>query len=162
MNYSWQLFTLLSIVIGMRGIPQSLCAQESREVTNNTHFWTSINTTMRASDHWGAVADIHIRRTNFMSDPSFYFARVGGAYFLDTRFSVAAGYAHLWLAQETDAGRKFSNENRIYQQALWRARIERTTFLQRVRTEQRWQEVLSPESGEVVDCVVLVNEREEI
>ncbi len=124
-------------------------SQTERQVTTNTHFWTSVNTTIRASDKWGGVADIHIRRTNFVADPSFYFARVGGAYFLDSRFSFAAGYAHLWLAQDTEIGLKFADENRIYQQALWRAPIERVTFLQRVRTEQRWNEILSRETGEV-------------
>ena len=37
----------------------------------------------------------------------------------------------------------------MYQQALWRAKIARTTFLQRIRVEQRWQEVLNNQNGNV-------------
>ena len=148
----WHITCVLTLLVSF--LPAS--AQTQRDVNVNTHFWTSLNTTFRVTDKWGGVADVHIRRTNFISDPSFYFARVGGAYFLDSRFSFVAGYAHLWLAQETDIGLKFANDNRAYQQAQWRAQIERVTFLQRVRIEQRWNEILSSESGEV-DRIAFTN-----
>ena len=112
-------------------------------------FWTSINSTARISKRWGMIADIHIRRTNSISDPNFYFLRLGAAYWLNDQISFAGGTAALWRATETDSGREYALERRIYQQALWRAVIGKITFLQRVRVEQRWQEVLDTNSGSV-------------
>ena len=140
-------FVRLFGVFLLLGVCTLLQAQDQKEINEQHQFWTSINTTIRASNHWGGVADFHVRRNNFMADPSFWFLRFGGAYFLDRRFSFVAGYAHLWLATETNNGLEFQNENRLYQQALWRVDIERTTFLQRVRTEQRWQNVLDEEGN---------------
>ena len=127
----------------------------TRQVNHQSQFWTSINTTVRASRHFGVMGDFHIRTNNFISDPSFYFLRFGGVYFFDSRFSAAAGYAHLWLAKKVGNEFKFENENRIYQQVLWRARIGRTTFLQRIRNEQRWSEVLDENGG--VDRIRFTN-----
>ncbi len=128
--------------------PFVAAAQAEREVVDNDHFWWSINSTVRLFRRWGAVADVHIRRENFLQDPNFYFARVGAVYWLDNEFSLTAGYAHLWRANPTEAGLRYADENRIYQQVLWRRRLgQRATILGRIRMEQRWQEVLDPGSG---------------
>jgi hypothetical protein len=120
-----------------------------RVVYQNLHFWTSINSTLRFSNHWGMVADFHIRRENFIQDPNFWFLRVGGAWWFNDQFSFVAGGALLWLATDTDVGLRYALERRIYQQALWREVIGRTSFLQRIRIEQRWHEVLDKEDGSV-------------
>lgn len=126
----------------------AISQQETESQTfEQTQFWTSINSTARISKHWGMIADIHVRRNNFISDPNFYFLRLGGAYWLNDQISFAGGAAALWRVTETDLGREFALERRIYQQALWRAVIGKITFLQRVRIEQRWQEVLNTNSG---------------
>lgn len=124
-------------------------AQLEKNIEENAHFWTSVNSTSRLSDKWGLVGDFHIRRENFLKDPNFYFMRVGAAYWLDDQFSFAGGVAALWSATETDVGRKYALEKRIYQQALWRNTIRNVIFLQRVRLEQRWHEVLDNETGAV-------------
>lgn len=129
----------------------SLKAQNASEkyVDYEWMFWTSINSTFRLSDRWGAMADFHVRRKNFIKDPNFYFFRLGGVYWLDDKFSAAGGAAGLWLATETEAGLKYALEKRTYQQILWRNEIKRITFLQRIRVEQRWHEVLNRSTGEV-------------
>jgi hypothetical protein len=131
----------------------SVQAQEQQEVqkivNQKLQFWTSINSTLRFSDHWGMVADVHIRRDNFIQDPNFYFLRTGGAWWFNDQFSFVLGIAALWLATETDVGIKYALERRIYQQALWRTVIGRTTFLQRIRIEQRWHQVLNTDDGSV-------------
>jgi len=121
-----------------------------KDVTDQMQFWTSINTTFRLTDRWGVMGDFHIRRNNFVKDPSFYFLRTGGVYWLDDKFSLAGGGALLWLATDTEnAGNEFALEKRIYQQILWRNAIRRIVFLQRIRTEQRWHQVLDYQSGDV-------------
>lgn len=120
-----------------------------REVNEQVQFWTSINSTTRLSNRWGFVADAHIRRNHFIKNSNFYFARTGAVFWLDDQFSLVAGIAGLWLATPTDVGIKYSLERRIYQQALWRAPIQKMTFLQRIRVEQRWRDVINVETGEV-------------
>ena len=124
-------------------------ASTEKSINHQLQFWTSLNSTVRISDHWGIIADAHIRRNQFLVDPSFYFLRFGAAYWINDQFSFAGGAAALWLATSTEAGTQFAIERRLYQQALWRAKISRTIFLQRIRTEQRWQEVLDYQDGSV-------------
>ncbi len=129
----------------------SLQAQGGIErVTNDqTQFWTSVNGTMRLSQKFGVITDFHLRRNNFLKDPSFYFLRLGGAYWVNDQFSFAGGIAALWRAVETDSGFDFALERRTYQQVLWRAVMGKLTFLQRIRIEQRWQEILDETNGSV-------------
>ena len=55
---------------------------------------------------------------------------------------MAAGLAHLWLANEYEDGFHFAGEKRIYQQLQWREKFNNLFFLTRIRNEQRWHEVL--------------------
>ncbi len=118
-------------------------AQEEKEVTDQVQFWISANSTLRLSNKLGLMGDFHIKRNNFIKDPAFYFLRLGGIYWLDDKFSFAGGVAGLWLATETNKGLSFGFEKRIYQQVLWRTAIRRVVFLQRIRNEQRWHDVLN-------------------
>jgi len=95
------------------------------------------------------MGDFHIRRNDFILDPSFYFMRAGGVYWLDNKFSLAGGGALLWLATDTEQGNKFALEKRIYQQILWRNAIRKIVFLQRIRNEQRWHNILNSQNGDV-------------
>ena len=128
-----------------------LMAQEitKKEVNNQAQFWTSINSTWRLADRWGLMGDVHVRRTNFIQDPNFYFLRLGGVYWFNDKLSLAGGGALLWLAVPNETGGfDWPLERRIYQQMLWRTKFGKTGFLHRIRNEQRWHEVLN-EEGEV-------------
>lgn len=114
-----------------------------KEVNNQFQVWYSLNSTMRFTDHWGVMADYHHRMNNGVKDPSFYFARLGAVYWVNSQFTVAGGYAHLWLATQTENGWDFANQNRIYQQLLWRFVQGKIRYLFRIRNEQRWQESLN-------------------
>ena len=118
-------------------------AQQQKEVYDQSQFWISINSTLRLNDKFGLMGDFHIRRNDFIKEPDFYFLRLGGVYWLDNQFSFAGGVATLWNATETNDGLSFSLEKRIYQQVLWRNSIRKVVFMQRIRTEQRWQQVLN-------------------
>lgn len=123
-------------------------AQTEKEINDQAQFWTSVNSTWRLSDHWGVMGDFHIRRTDFLKDPNFYFLRAGGVYWINDKISMAGGLAALWLAQPAvDEGFNYALEKRVYQQILWRSINGRAKFLQRIRNEQRWHEVLNPDGS---------------
>ncbi len=114
-----------------------------KQITDNQHVWLSVNSTMRFSDRWGAIADVHVRRTNYIADPSFYFVRGGASYWIADNLSVVAGYGHMWLASVVNGKTAFADENRLYQQILYSSRIGKVGVLNRFRNEQRWRENLS-------------------
>jgi len=120
--------------------PLSAEAQTVKEINEQTQFWTSINSTSRISDRWGAVADFHIRRNNFVKDPSFYLLRFGAHYWLGTDLAVTLGYAHNWVAPAKPEWETWTNENRIYQQIQYSHLLGKVRVLHRVRNEQRWQQ----------------------
>ena len=99
-----------------------------KEITQNSHFWTSINSTTRLSNRWGVMADFHIRRENFIKDPNFYFLRTGAVYWASDNLTIAGGLAHLWLATEYPDGYQISGEKRIYQQVQWREKLNKSYF----------------------------------
>ena len=126
----------------------SAFSQAEKEVNEQAQFWTSINSTWRFSDHWGVMGDFHIRRTNFLKDPNFYFVRAGGVYWFNDKMSLAGGGAALWYAVEDETeGFNYALEKRIYQQLLWRSVNGRARFLQRIRNEQRWHQVLNDDGS---------------
>jgi hypothetical protein len=114
-----------------------------KEINEQVQFWWSINATSRLSNKWGLMTDLHVRRNNFLKDPNFYFLRAGAVYWVNDNFTLAGGVAHLWLATATDNGTDYAGENRLYQQVQWREKINKLSYLFRVRNEQRWHEVLN-------------------
>jgi hypothetical protein len=106
-------------------------------INENAQFWISTNNVFRISERWALLNDIHIRRTDFVAEPNFYFLRVGAQYYIKPNLRVAGGYAHLWLTTQGNWDR-FQNENRIYQQFSISQRFEKLNALFRLRTEQRF------------------------
>jgi hypothetical protein len=118
-----------------------LAAQtKPKEINYQTQTWLSLNNTIRLSDKWSAIVDVHMRRNHFASDPSFYFIRFGAGYTLNSSTSIAAGYGHLWLAPTTPGYTTFADENRIYEQIQTSAKTGNVNIINRLRIEQRWQE----------------------
>jgi hypothetical protein len=111
-----------------------------KEINQQYQSWISVNTKMDWNNHWSLLADVHIRRNNFISENSFYFIRTALAFNINKNMYVAAGYAHLWLAPTSKEGVTWSNENRIYQQIQSATAVGKIQCLQRLRFEQRWQQ----------------------
>jgi hypothetical protein len=134
-------FGLIGLFIGW--LPLQAAAQfPPRLVNHQPQFWWSVNSTGRISNKWSIVGDVHIRRNNFIADPSFYFLRFGGQYNLLPNFSLTAGYAHMWIAPSRSDWQSFVNENRIYQQAVLVNTVGSVNLLSRIRNEQRWQQII--------------------
>lgn len=120
-----------------------------KEINHQTQAWLSLNSTVRLSNKWGFVADVHERRNHFLKDASFHFARVGANYWLTDKITITAGYAHLWLASSKLNKNEYLHENRIYQQAQMISTVNKITVLQRLRNEQRWQDKI--EGGRIAN-----------
>jgi len=117
-------------------------AQQQRSINHQSQTWFSINSTVKVKGNFGFLADIHVRRTNFLANSNLYIVRGAVNYWVNTNLSFALGYGHLWLAPATNGYKKYSNENRIYQQVQYSSRIGKISLVQRLKTEQRWQEIM--------------------
>lgn len=73
-------------------------AQTENVINQQTQTWVSINTLTKFNEHWGIIADAHIRSNEVFKDNNFYFLRGGINYIPNTMTSVVGGYAHMWLA----------------------------------------------------------------
>jgi hypothetical protein len=119
-------------------LPRAAHGQLAREVRSQGQFWGSLNSTTRLTDRLGVIADFHVRRNDFLADPSFYFVRLGAHAWVRERLTLSLGYAHMWKAPACDGCETWAAENRIYQQVQYATAIGRTTAVQRLRNEQRW------------------------
>ena len=113
---------------------------QTKSVNVQSQSWFSVNSTLRISPKWSVIADFHTRRTNFMADNSFYFARTGIQYTIDKNLNVTAGYGHFWAYPTTKDWHTIAHENRIYQQVQYSSKWRNISMLQRLRNEQRWQQ----------------------
>ncbi|NDP28558.1 MAG: DUF2490 domain-containing protein [Flavobacterium sp.] len=122
---------------------------KEKEVNDQFQTWVSLNSVTKFSEHWGIAADIHLRSNDFFQDTNFFLLRGGIAYIPNSKFSFTGGYAHMWLEPKNPAWTTFSDENRIYQQVQMNTKSGNVSILQRLRNEQRWQEIIvdDAESG---------------
>jgi hypothetical protein len=111
-----------------------------KKVKEQIQTWVSVNTLTKFKDHWGFIADAHIRMNDFVGSNKFYFLRGGFSYIPNKTISITAGYAHMWLAPSRPDWTTYSDENRFYQQVNFSSKVGEVSLLQRLRIEQRWQE----------------------
>lgn len=134
------LTTLLALAAG------AARAQQAREVDQQVQVWLSLNSTTRVSDRLGVIGDFHVRRNDFLQDPSFYFLRFGGHYWLRESLALSLGYAHMWLAPTCAGCETWTGENRVYQQAQYTTKLGTTGLLLRLRNEQRWKDAVEDDA----------------
>ncbi|WP_158618161.1 DUF2490 domain-containing protein [Chitinophaga lutea] len=115
----------------------------AKQINDQQQVWLSVNSTIRLSHRWGTIADVHVRRNNFLANPSFYFVRGGASYWLHDNLSIVAGYAHMWLAPPQPGLHTFSDENRLYEQVIYTSTLGKVGILNRFRDEHRWRETIT-------------------
>lgn len=139
-----------TLIILFLSLSLTASAQKEKEVDQQLQTWTSLNTVVKFSEHWGFIADVHIRWDGFAYQNNFYFLRGGMTYIPNKTVALVAGYAHLWLEPSNPEWNTYSDENRFYQQVNLNTKAGSVGVLQRLRNEQRWQEkiVNDQETGE--------------
>ena len=130
-------FIIFAILFSIISFGQT---QTEKVINEQTQTWVSINTLTKFSDHWGIIADAHIRSNEVFHDNNFYFLRGGISYITNPTVAITGGYAHMWLAPTNEGWNTYSDENRIYQQVQMNTKLGKVIVLQRLRNEQRWQE----------------------
>jgi hypothetical protein len=134
-------FELFSILFFLKVFAFGQTTVNEKQITHSTQSWFSVNSTIRFTDYWGVMADFHVRKEDFLEGDYFYFARLGAVNWISGKYPIAYGIAHLWLAPK-EGNNTWSNENRIYQQWSGTHKQGIISILHRIRTEQRWKEMI--------------------
>jgi hypothetical protein len=115
---------------------------KQKEVNQQFQTWIALNSVTKFSHNWGVVAEVHLRANEVFEDTNFFLLRGGLIYMPNAKLSATAGYAHLWLANKDGSWTNFSDENRTYQQLQMNIKSGNINITQRIRNEQRWQEIV--------------------
>lgn len=113
-----------------------------KNITHNTQSWISINSNIFIDKHWFIMADAHVRENGFFASNSFIFGRVGIGYQVDNNLSVVLGYGNLLSTPTTPGWSTKADEQRIFQQVQLNSSYKKVKILQRIRNEQRWQNII--------------------
>jgi hypothetical protein len=121
-------------------VPCIAHGQTEKEINTQYQVWVSLNSTTRFTDRVGLIGDCHVRRNDFLEDPSFYLLRVGAHFWITEKLTASFGYAHMWVAPAREDWHTWTNENRIYEQVQYASKVGKASMLQRFRNEQRWRQ----------------------
>lgn len=120
--------------------------QNEKVINEQTQSLFSLNNTITFNKKWGVLADLHLRRNDFVSSDSFYMVRGALAYFTERKNVLGLGYGHMWSAPSNPDWNTFSNEDFIYQIFDCNSKMGNISILNRFRNEQRWQQVMANDS----------------
>jgi hypothetical protein len=111
-------------------------AQQRQQHTNM--LWFNYNNYIPINKKWALNNDVQLRTRNWAGLWNQHALRTGLQYNINGQFSVQAGMA--WFGTMRSSAGKWimANEWRPWQEIAWQHRRPKTTFIQRVRQEQRW------------------------
>lgn len=115
-------------------------AQTEKQINHQNFFWLGSVNTIRFNEHWGVIADFHLRTYNFMSSTYYYIARGQANYWFNENLTAGAGFAHIWSGPTKAGPKVFSNEHRITESVQLNSKKGKFTITNRWRLEQRWQQ----------------------
>ena len=134
---------ILVVLLPLIGLGQ---VQKEKEINKQTQSMFSLNNTITFEKHWGVLADLHLRRNDFMGSESFYMVRAAMAYITESKNVVALGYGHMWSAPTNPGWNTFANEDFVYQMFDCNSKIGNVSILNRFRNEQRFQQVMADDA----------------
>jgi hypothetical protein len=115
----------------------------SGAIAQNEELWLTYNLQARFNAKWEGLFDANQRWGDFGQFNAAQAAvRIGAGRHFSAKFSAAGGYAWFGTYYE-EKDNYFLDENRLWEQALWRIPRKELLFWHRIRTEQRFREFSS-------------------
>ncbi len=115
-----------------------ICRTTQAQITE-TQGWFFLSHTQTLNKKFDLLADVQTRSANQFNYLTTLLLRGALSYNLNTKQSVALGYAYKgdWEKDDIPAT-VYSHENRIYEQYIYEFKIRRAEMMFRTRLEQRW------------------------
>ena len=109
------------------------------DAEGNLGSWFGFTSATRLSDQWSFFAQGELRTWEMASNLNETLFRFAGLYDFSPKHKGAFGYVRVdtWPFEENRGLRKF-NENRFYQEYLFKQKVGRGSLNHRFRLEQRW------------------------
>ena len=106
-------------------------------------LWAGYYNNLLLNNKLSLASDIQIRTKNW--DQQFYqgLVRTGLNYKFNSHLSITGGFAFFKNAQYADKDLLLKNEWRPWQELSYQAKIKKINFSQRLRTEQRFMQLVS-------------------
>lgn len=125
-----------NIAVAIMLLPVASTAQHTTQHINI--LWAAYNNTLRFNKKWSLVTDAQARTTDWANKWLLYGIRSGLSYNFNDNFAVSGGLTLFRTAQY--AGKDFflKNEWRPWEEVSYNLSLNKTTFFQRLRTEQRF------------------------
>ncbi len=112
----------------------------SSAIAQNEELWLTYNLQARFNARWEGLFDVNQRWGDFRNFNAAQAAvRIGAGRHFSDKFSIAGGYAWFGTYYE-DKDNFFLDENRLWEQLLWRIHRKKMLLWHRIRTEQRFRE----------------------
>lgn len=119
----------------------SVQGQNDRVKDENAIAWPQLNVTIKLHNKLDLLAEYQWRRTNGFKDWQQSLLRGAVQYKLHPQMAVALGYGWIETFAYGDhpiASNGTFPEHRIYEQVTYKSNIQKLSFQQRLRIEQRW------------------------
>jgi hypothetical protein len=130
----------------------SLLVLTSTAQTNETGGWLFLSHTQKINDKFDILTDLQLRTADQYTYWKNVLSRTALNYNLSKKHSIAVGYAYLREWEESDEGKEYTREHRIYQQYQYAFKHKKKEFTLRGRFEQRFikeEEVLFSQRARV-------------
>jgi len=125
-----------NIAVAILLLPVASTAQHTTQHINI--LWAGYNNTLRFNKKWSLVTDAQVRTDDWAKKWMLYAVRSGVNYNLSDRVAFAAGLTIFRTTQYTGNDFFFKNEWRPWEEVSYNLKLNKTTFFQRLRSEQRF------------------------
>jgi Protein of unknown function (DUF2490) len=120
----------------------SFFAAGQNTVKHTNLIWLNYNNTIQLDDKWSIASDVQLRTKDWVSHWSQFALRTGAVYKLDTKFSLAAGFAWFGNVGYFNDDPVVANEWRPWEEMGFQTGVGKNIFVQRVRLEQRFLQIV--------------------
>jgi hypothetical protein len=139
-NYLIMIKKYIALILLLSGI--TVTAQQTTEHINM--IWTGYYNTLNIGKSFSVVSDAQLRTKQWMQKWSQLLIRSGINYTINDHLSVTGGLAFFKNAQYDNKEIFLKNEWRPWQEFSYQTKFNRVSFIQRLRTEQRFlQQVIN-------------------
>ncbi len=120
----------------------SFFATGQTTVKHTNLIWSNYSNNIRLDDKWSIVSDVQIRTKDWLSHWSQFALRSGAVYKLAAKISLAAGFTWFGNVGYFNNEPVVANEWRPWEDITFQTGIGKNIFLQRVRVEQRFLQIV--------------------
>ncbi len=126
-----QLYFIFFLIVSIQAAAQHTTAHANM-------LWFNYNNYMQLSDKYTLLNDVQVRMWDWADNWSQFAVRTGVQYKLNKYFLLSGGFAWFGTMRSSAGQLVLANEWRPWQQIAHQQKWNTTSFIQRLRTEQRF------------------------